>query len=236
MSEVERPTPRRVAIAVSGPVQPLLLANLLGQLALGPGDELRGLFIEDSDLLKAAALPFSVEFCALTSVRRPIDRARIEAALRAAAASAERELARLAADVGLAWQFEIVREKRRIAVSAALGTLDALVVTPAGASDVGNAAGRGALVALIDHGEAGARALALARAMARAEGASLTVYPRDGEFADSHGQAMTPAGLAARLRHPAPQLIVLAAPLIESDAHGLLELCEATPAPLVIVR
>src|SRR5690606_14717741 len=122
---------------------------------------LRGLFIEDSDLLKAAALPFSVEFCALTSVRRPIERARIEAALRAAAASAERELARLAADVGLAWQFEIVREKRRIAVSAAPGTLDALVVTPAGASDAGSAAGRAALVALIDHGEAGARALAL---------------------------------------------------------------------------
>ena len=128
-----------------------------------------------------------------------------------------------------------MREKRPIAVSTALEPW----MPRRGSGQCkrgGSTAGPPALVALIDQGEAGARALALARAIARTEGASLTVYRRDGEFHDSHGHAMSPAGLAARIHYPVPRLIVLAAPVIESDAHALLELCAATPAPLVIVR
>ncbi|MEX2479327.1 MAG: hypothetical protein WD928_00555 [Gammaproteobacteria bacterium] len=236
MNPAERKPTRRIVIACSGATLPAVLAALLRHLAVGPGDELRGLFIEDSDMLKAAGLPFTFEFSSITRSARPIDRERVENALRHAAAAVQRDLARLAAEAGLSWHFEVVRERRRVALDALLKMTDAVFLAPsADSTDVLSSTSPAPVLALIDDGAAGSRALALARAVAEAEHAPLAIYRASSATANAAG---TTAGspLARLAQRPVARLAIVAAPLLASAEHPLTELCEASLAPLVIVR
>lgn len=227
---------RRIVIACSGGTLPAVLAALLRHLAVGPGDELRGLFIEDSDILKAAALPFTFEFSSITRSARPIDRERVELALRHAAAAVQRELARLAAEAGLTWQFEVVRERRQVALDALLKMTDAVFVAPStDSTEVLSRTSTAPVLALIDDGAAGSRALALARAIAEAEHAPLAIYRAPGTSA-SDERTSTERPLARLAARPAARLAIIAAPLLTTADRPLTELCEASLAPLVIVR
>lgn len=222
--------PRRIALALSSSTLPAVAAALLRQLGGTPGDELRVLFIEDSELLKAVALPFTVEFCALTSVRRPIDPAALEAWFHREAAVAQRELARTAEACGLKWRFEVVREKPRTALGRVLAELDEAVLLPPAAGD-GKPASAPILV-LLDASPAASRALELARAAAVSELAPLEPHHLDVTAA--------PEALAERVRallaREDPRLTIVAAPLLETLGEHAADICAARRAPLLILR
>ena len=234
--------PRRIVVAYSSGTLPAMLERLLGYFAIGPNDELRGLFIEDSDLLNAAALPFTFEFCSVTSTRRQIDRAQVETTLRRAAAAAERDLARLAAATGMTWHFDVVRDKRRAALGALLQMTDAIFVAPQAGAAAPAPAESAPVVALVDASAAGARALALARAVAAAERAPLEVHGADEDIApaanDQTGDtgASSTNSLARLSRRPAARLAVVAVTRLGHANHNLPEICATSMSPLVIVR
>jgi len=228
--------PRRLVVTLSGRRLPRSLGALLRALGDDGTPELHAMFIEDSDLLKAVSLPFAFEFCVATSARRPIDRARIEAHLRSDAAAAQRDLAELARASGLSWRFEIVRERSRTVVTRALAVTDAVIVTPHGETNPGDASRD--IVCIAEDDEAGARARAVAGALATAEHLPLEDY---------HLAAATPApGVTGRvlsatavpgiLRRPGHRLVVINGALIETLDASVHDLAEISTAPLVIVR
>lgn len=88
------------------PEQALQVAvDLAGLLGL----DLFGLFIENSDLLGLAALPFAREIGSLGGDWRPLEADRLLYDLRLEASSIERRFARAVKRLNRAWRFEIVR-------------------------------------------------------------------------------------------------------------------------------
>ena len=86
------------------------------------GAELVGLFIEDPDLLRFAALPFAHEIGFPSAQRRRLDVAGLERALREHAAEAERALAGTAGRADVRWSFRVARGlAARELLSAAIG-------------------------------------------------------------------------------------------------------------------
>jgi predicted RecB family endonuclease len=73
------------------------------------GAELVGLFIEDPDLLRFAALPFAHEIGHASAERRRTDVPAIERSLRVHAAEAERSLASAAERSAVRWSFRVAR-------------------------------------------------------------------------------------------------------------------------------
>ncbi|MEQ8230607.1 MAG: hypothetical protein RLW61_06610 [Gammaproteobacteria bacterium] len=238
MSDTDQPpvpTPRRLVLTLCGHRLPRTLGALLRTLGSDGAPELHAMFIEDSDLLKAASLPFAVEFCAATSARRPIDRARIEAHLRREAAEAERGLAELARASGIRWRFEVVRERSRAVVTHALTLTDAVVVTP---REESTAPATGGITCIAGDDAAGTRARAVAGALATAEHLPLAQWRLlDATTAGPMAEpVVTAAAVPALLRRPGAQLTVLPATLVERLDASMHDLAESSPAPLVIVR
>jgi nucleotide-binding universal stress UspA family protein len=101
---------RRVAVVLgtSGSGQQLL--NFLQPL-LGINTEinLQGVFIEDDELQRAAALPFSKELCRLTLSVREIQSARFERTIALQTRTAHRAIAALAQRMGVSHSFRKVR-------------------------------------------------------------------------------------------------------------------------------
>lgn len=73
------------------------------------GAELVGLFIEDADLLRFAALPFAHEIDFVSAERRRMDVTALERSLRAHAAEAHRTLASAAERSAARWSFRVAR-------------------------------------------------------------------------------------------------------------------------------
>jgi len=71
--------------------------------------ELVGLFVEDQDLLRFAALPFAHEIGFPSAQRRPMDVTSVERTLRAHAAEAERALASALERSAARWSFRVAR-------------------------------------------------------------------------------------------------------------------------------
>jgi len=71
--------------------------------------ELVGLFVEDEELLRFAALPFAHEIGSASARRRRLEVPALERAMRAHAADAERALAGTAGRTALRWSFRVVR-------------------------------------------------------------------------------------------------------------------------------
>jgi len=78
-------------------------------LAGRTGAELLGLFVEDIELIRFAALPFAREIGAASAARRELDVASVERALRALANEAERLLAGAAGRSSVPWSFRVAR-------------------------------------------------------------------------------------------------------------------------------
>lgn len=102
---------RRILVALDGSAESraaLLAAARLG-VATHPGAELSGLFIEDVELLRLAALPFAVEVGLSAATRRPLDPANVERRFRYAAERAREVLREVAAASGLPSSFRVAR-------------------------------------------------------------------------------------------------------------------------------
>jgi hypothetical protein len=112
----------RIVIELApGPLQGGSLAAA-SALAERVGAELVGIFIEDMDLLRFAALPFAREICFATAQRRRLEVPAIERSLREHAAEAERAFAGTAAQTAVRRSFRIARGlASRELLAAAIG-------------------------------------------------------------------------------------------------------------------
>jgi len=94
------------------------------------GAEVAGLFIEDANLFRLAALPVTRHLALRSQAPSAFDAARLEADLRAGAARAEAELGAAATRRGLRWSFRVVRGLPAAELTAATVVEDVLVVGP----------------------------------------------------------------------------------------------------------
>jgi hypothetical protein len=101
-------TAQRIVVAL-GAGTPARELDAAAALAGRSGAELLGLFIEDLDLIRFAALPFAHEIGAASAARRGLDVASVERALRALASDAERMLAGAAGRSSVPWSFRVAR-------------------------------------------------------------------------------------------------------------------------------
>lgn len=207
---------RRIVLAIDASLPSLEAARTAAELARALGAELLGIFVEDLNLLRLAALPFARELRVPDGADQPLEQARLEAELRALAAWARAELDRAATAAQVRWSFEVRRATLPEAVLAAAGEDDLLVLGSHGHAARGRpgstaraaaeratrpvllhprgaAGGRGILLAH-DLSEQSQRAEPVAEGLARCMGglAVLALTP------DAAGAGR----LAARLRHP----------------------------------
>lgn len=101
-------TLRRIVIGLNAGT-PQRELDAAAALAGRVGAELVGVFIEDAELLRFAALPFALEIGFASAQRRRLEVPVLERAMRAHAADAERALAGTAARIALRWSFRVAR-------------------------------------------------------------------------------------------------------------------------------
>jgi len=104
----------------------------VARLAAEMQAELLGLFIEDIELLRFAALPFAAEVGFPSAARRTVDLAGLERQLRTQAAGLRQALATALDPTTVIWSFRVARASPENAVEAALaeGYAPALIIPP----------------------------------------------------------------------------------------------------------
>ncbi len=99
---------RRIVVALDAGVSPRELEAAAG-LAGGAGAELVGLYVEDAELLRFAALPFALEIGVASAARLKLDVGAMERAMRGLADAAARMLESTAGQNAVPWSFRVVR-------------------------------------------------------------------------------------------------------------------------------
>lgn len=100
---------RRILVAIDTSAHSLAALEVAARLAASVHAELVGLFVEDENLLRLAALPFANEVRWPFSSRRGLDQARMERELHLMASQARRALALAAEQAETEWTFRVVR-------------------------------------------------------------------------------------------------------------------------------
>lgn len=100
---------RRILVALDTSGHSLAALEAAARLAAAMHAELVGLFVEDVNLLRLAALPFAREVRWSSSARHSLDEARMERELRLMASQARRALAMAAEEAETEWTFHVVR-------------------------------------------------------------------------------------------------------------------------------
>ena len=90
--------------------------------------ELLGLFVEDTDLLRVADLPFAHEIMIWSARERRLTEGDMARSLRALAARAQTELARTAQEARIQWSFRVQRGPRMQLLMEAGGAFDLVFV------------------------------------------------------------------------------------------------------------
>lgn len=216
--------------------------------------ELSALFLENADLFRLAMLPFALETGIASGLRRPLDMAALEAALRRDAQRVQAALAEAAARSGVAWSLHVRRGSlaREVLTAAASGDAVLLGWQPAAAAPAPRRRPEGRwLVWLPEAGEAGRQVLErvlplatgacrelLVLAPAAAPGALAGLVPRrlavGAPAVVVRSRAGGVAGLAAEARHARAELIILpgAAPEPERTLAALLA---RAPCPVLLL-
>ena len=102
---------RRILVALDTSHHSLAALEAAAELAATLEAELEGLFVEDVNLLRLAALPMAREVRYPFVATRELDRARMERQLRAQATQARRALAAACQTRKVKWSFRVVRGK-----------------------------------------------------------------------------------------------------------------------------
>jgi nucleotide-binding universal stress UspA family protein len=100
---------RRIAVALDASPHSLQGLAVAAGIAAALNAELEGVFVEDTELLRLAGLPFLRELRIASLCESVLDIDRLQRELRAAARGVRERLERTAAELGVAWSFRIWR-------------------------------------------------------------------------------------------------------------------------------
>jgi hypothetical protein len=143
------------------------------RLAVAMQAEVAGVFVEDADLMRLAALPFTQETGFVSGAQRPLVPADVESTLRRRAEQARRSLADLASASRVRWSFRITRGKLLVEVLAAVDRDDVVVAGEGRLAQLRVSGvterGGGTVAALFDEGDTGDRVLAAALSLAQGQ-------------------------------------------------------------------
>ena len=119
---------RQILVAFDTAAPSLALLESAVALAAALELELHGLFVEDTDLLRIAELPFAREVALSTAMERQLNGLHVARSLRAVAAEVRQNLAEVADRAQVRWTFKTVRGSRIRPVLAAAETSDLLIL------------------------------------------------------------------------------------------------------------
>ena len=129
----ELPQLRRVLVALDMASGGQAALEITANLAAALGAELVGLFVEDAELLEAAALPVSRWVSSGAASQAPFDVALMRRALKVSAVQASRMLAEVAVRQRIQWTFRVKHGALTEQLLAEVGSSDILaLVAPAG--------------------------------------------------------------------------------------------------------
>jgi len=227
------------------------------ELAAGVQGELLCLFVEDSDLLRAADLPFASEVTRWSAQDRPLNVEEVVRSLRALATRVELELQSAAKEARVRCSFRVVRGPRVQAALDAAERFDVLVLG-SGRRRLGPISKRpvalpsvDAVYLLFDGSPASGRALPVAVAVARGAGADIFVWLADSvgglsedrldaklrETGVPYRIARIPAdSLAGRLRNLSGSALVVPEGALLRDPRELALLLAGIRCPVLLVR
>ncbi len=190
---------RRILVALDASPHSQAALRAAAELAAELKAELLGVFVEDINLLRLAALPGAEEVVSALGRARALDPVRLERALRLQAAELRRALESVAAETHVRWAFRVTRGRVVNELLSAAHEADMLVLgrigrslarrTALGATAQAVAATASRTVVFIEHGvrlgqpvvvlfdgtDTALRALATAARLAREDSANLIV-------------------------------------------------------------
>lgn len=250
---------RRVLLALASSAPAAEPLDVALRLAIAMQAELAGVFVEDPELLRVAALPFTHEVGVTSAVVRPLESAEVEGALRRRAEQARQSLASGAARASVHWSFSVTRGSVSEQIRSAAGRADVIVAAERTRASVrsGGAPPRRAdrpVTVLVEATAAGQRALAIALSLAQGHAQLLSVLvPAAADLRDLREwlaasrpvapelprivqlQSSEPGGLAREVRRLDSRVLVLSAggsPELDVQIRLLLE---DSACPLVLV-
>lgn len=115
---------RRILVALDGSPESRAALAAAARLGIPTGAELSGLFVEDVELLRLAALPFTVEVGFASAGPHPLDPSDVERRFRLAAEEAREALREAAAASGLPSRFRVARGRVVPELLSAAGEAD----------------------------------------------------------------------------------------------------------------
>ena len=119
---------KRILISLDASARGLAALEVAVRLAISGSAELHGLFVEDEDLVRLAALPFAREIELASASARKLESANMERDLRAAAEQAQQAFTNAIRKLDRRWTFRIVRGMVTQASLAAAHDVDLLVI------------------------------------------------------------------------------------------------------------
>ena len=140
---------RRILVALDASANSLEALSAAVDLARRTRAELRGLFVEDTGLLRLALLPFAREVGAVSALGRPLDTEIVRRALRAQAQRARTALTRAAERVDLSWSFQVVQGEVTQEVIAATESVDVIALGMSGSMGTGLPAAGSTVAAVV---------------------------------------------------------------------------------------
>ncbi len=123
---------QRILVALDATEQGRATVETAAQLAARLEAEVVGLFVEDINLLRLAALPFAREMGFGSTRRRALDPSHMERALRAQAEALRRELAACADRARIPWSFQVRRGVRHEELLNTVSEVDLVVIGESG--------------------------------------------------------------------------------------------------------
>jgi nucleotide-binding universal stress UspA family protein len=179
MSAPDPGSPRRILIALDSCHECRGTLELAAALAAGSRAELVTLFIEDLNLIHAAAMPFVLEVDPVSGGARPFGEEELGRALRREMERVRKELQRISAATSVNWSIKVVRG-RYLDEAVAAAEVDVLFMSGAAGARRGRAPRRepprGEVCLLHDGSGAAARALSLARDLAAAQKLGIRIF------------------------------------------------------------
>lgn len=130
MSDLTRKRIERVCLALEAASADPYALDVAASLAAALDAELAGFFVEDVNVLRAAAFSFTREMGLTSAVARPMELEEVERALRAQARAARLALERTAEALRVRWSFTTVRGAGVTAVLAMTSPMNLTVMAP----------------------------------------------------------------------------------------------------------